>query len=226
MAPVTHILDILEAAAASKPEIGISFLEEGFNAKPTYISYRDLYEKAHEKAKLLVQADVVRPGSITIIYFDNHRDNVTWFWSIIAAGGVCAILNPVSNDPKTVSGQLENLKSLFGSTRVLTSHKLSSIFTSHGLDVETVEQVEKPRGASNRKVEIQADHELEKEGRAVILFTSGSTGHSKAVCYTHAQLVASVRAKVDYLGTYGKTFMNWTCKCFMMKNGRLGQTLT
>jgi acyl-CoA synthetase (AMP-forming)/AMP-acid ligase II len=44
---------------------------------------------------------------------------------------------------------------------------------------------------------------------AAILFTSGSTGRSKAVQCTHAQLIASVQAKSAHLSSHGQTFMTW-----------------
>nr|POF12940.1 didemethylasterriquinone d synthetase tdia [Quercus suber] len=199
MALKNHIFDILKSAAALDSDIGVSFLEKGFDAEPTYLSYQDLYQQAQERGTLLAKTGVVKQGLITIIYFDNHRDNVTWFWSVMAAGGVCAILNPVSNDPRTTAGQLNNLKHLFGSTRVLTTHKLAATFTTHGLAVQTVEQIEKIDRCCQETAQIRDDQIPREDGTAVILFTSGSTGNSKAVSYTHAQLLASVRAKVDYL---------------------------
>lgn len=45
---------------------------------------------------------------------------------------------------------------------------------------------------------------------AVILFTSGSTGHAKAVEYSHEQLIRSVAAKQSLHGLSEKvTFMSW-----------------
>ena len=46
---------------------------------------------------------------------------------------------------------------------------------------------------------------------AVLLFTSGSTGHSKAVEFTHKQLICSVRAKQKLHSiTSIVNFMSWT----------------
>jgi acyl-CoA synthetase (AMP-forming)/AMP-acid ligase II len=161
----------------------------------------------------------VQKGSITITYFESHQENVLWFWSVTAAGGICAVLNPVSNEPKTAAGQLDNLKSLFGDAAVLTTHKLSALFASRKLNVKTIEQIQKRRlpsceaPTSNGVGHIQiTEHRAPSDDIAAILFTSGSTGHSKAVQYSHTQLIASVEAKSLYLTTHDKTFMSWVCK--------------
>lgn len=52
------------------------------------------------------------------------------------------MLNPVSNEPKTVAGQLDNVKNLFGDTPILTSHKLSPIFAGRKLNVKSVEDID------------------------------------------------------------------------------------
>ena len=149
-------------------------------------------------------------GSIAITYFESHWENVLWFWSVTAAGGICAVLNPVSNEPKTAAGQLDNLKSLFGDSPVLTTHKLSAFFASRKLNVKTVEQIDK-RKSANGTISSSLSR-TSRDDIAAILFTSGSTGHSKAVQYSHAQLIRSVEAKSSHLSTYDKTFMSWICK--------------
>lgn len=119
------------------------------------------------------------------------------------------MLNPVSIEPKTAAGQLENLKSLFANTTVLTSHKLSSIFASKRLNVQTVEDLGRGKAIdSGLPSPIESTPE-DTDEIAAILFTSGSTGHSKAVKYSHAQLIASVQAKADHLSTRDKRFMSW-----------------
>lgn len=145
-----------------------------------------------------------------ITYFESHWENILWFWSVTVAGGICAVLNPVSNEPKTAAGQLDSLKSLFGESPVLTTHKLSAFFASRKLNVKTVEQIDKRKavngvnGSSSTRLTKSNQHHI-----AAILFTSGSTGHSKAVQYSHGQLIRSVEAKSSHLSTHDKTFMSW-----------------
>ena len=157
----------------------------------------------------MIDAGIVTRGEKVITYFDNHKDNVLWFWSVAAAGAVCAVLNPVSNEPKTAAGQLDNIKNIFGDTPILTSHKLSSIFASRKLNVKSIEDIDRRKAVDSGLPSPVDPSPEDTHDIAAILFTSGSTGHSKAVKYSHAQLIASVQAKADHLSSRGKTFMSW-----------------
>ncbi|KAF2215805.1 hypothetical protein CERZMDRAFT_35242 [Cercospora zeae-maydis SCOH1-5] len=205
----TRIIDLLQNAAETHPRNGFLYLENGCSEPATRVTFPDLYAQAKNNARRLIDAGLVTKGQKVITYFDNHKQNVLWFWSVAAAGGVCAVLNPVSNEPKTAAAQLNNLKDLFGNTPVLTSHKLSSIFASRKLNVQSIEDIDRRRPIDSG-LPSPVDGQLESADEvAAILFTSGSTGHSKAVQYSHAQLIASVEAKAKHLSTHGKTFMSW-----------------
>ncbi|KAF7188405.1 Aspulvinone E synthetase melA [Pseudocercospora fuligena] len=202
-----HILDLLQTAAESGAGTGLRYLDKAVNEPAHFVPYAQLYQQTKDNASRLLEAGIVKNGSTVITYFDSHSDNVVWFWSVVAAGGVCAVLNPVSNEPRTAAGQLENIRTLFGTTPILTSHKLSSIFAARKLDVVSVEDLGRRRdsGLSSPAEPSPVDsNEI-----AAILFTSGSTGHSKAVKFSHAQLIESVRAKSAHISTKGKTFMSW-----------------
>ncbi|EME83210.1 uncharacterized protein MYCFIDRAFT_153824 [Pseudocercospora fijiensis CIRAD86] len=202
-----HILDLLQRAAESGSGTGIRYLDKGLNESASFVLYAQLYQRAKDNASRLLEAGVVKNGSTVITYFDTHSDNVLWFWSVVAAGGVCAVLNPVSNEPKTAAGQLDNLRALFGSTPILTSHKLSSIIASRKLNVVSVEGLGRRQDSGLSSP--TEPNPIDSHDIAAILFTSGSTGHSKAVKFSHAQLIESVRAKSAYLSTKGRAFMSW-----------------
>ncbi|KAI5367216.1 Putative AMP-dependent synthetase/ligase, thioesterase, phosphopantetheine binding ACP [Septoria linicola] len=205
----TYLIDLLKNAASNQPENGFLFLEDGLDKPATRVTYAELYAKAKDNARRLIDAGIVRRGEKVIIYFDNHEDNILYFWSVISAGGICAVLNPVSNEPKTAAGQLDNVKSLFGGTPILTSHKLSSILASRKLNVQSVEDVDRRKAIDSGLPSPAESTTDDARSIAAILFTSGSTGLSKAVEYTNGQLIASVQAKSQYLSTHGKTFMSW-----------------
>lgn len=138
-----------------------------------------------------------------------------WYWSVIAAGGICAILNPISNEAKTAAAQLENIKNLFGQSSVITNHRLAPLLASRGLNVKSIQQIDKWKAG-----EVSTDPALDAsyEDICTILFTSGSTGHSKAVKFSHDQLIDSVRAKASHLSTRDNTFMSWICRLANLGN--------
>ncbi|KAM3425219.1 hypothetical protein BST61_g7174 [Cercospora zeina] len=205
----TRIIDLLKNAAEKHAENGFLYLENGSNEPATRVTFPELYAQAKNNARRLVDAGLVTKGQKVITYFDDHKQNVLWFWSVTAAGGICAVLNPVSNEPKTAATQLDNIKNLFGKTPILTSHNLSSILASRKLNVQSIEDIDRRKAIDSAISSPVEGSSGSADDIAAILFTSGSTGHSKAVQYSHAQLIASVEAKARYLSTHGKTFMSW-----------------
>jgi acyl-CoA synthetase (AMP-forming)/AMP-acid ligase II/thioesterase domain-containing protein len=157
----------------------------------------------------LRKSGIVKQGQIAITYFDTHIDNVIWFWAVVAAGGIGAIMSPVSNEPKTAAGQLDNMKELFPGSPLITSAKFGSRFSAQGFTVELIENVQKYEVECHDAIFEDVRRSAKPQDLAAILFTSGSTGRSKAVQCTHAQLIASVKAKSAHLNSHGQTFMTW-----------------
>jgi hypothetical protein len=78
----------------------------------------------------LRESEIVKSGQIAVTYFDTHIENVIWFWAVVAAGGIGAIMSPVSNEPRTAAGQLDNMKQLFPGSPLIISAKFGSIFSA------------------------------------------------------------------------------------------------
>lgn len=132
-----------------------------------------------------------------------------WFWAVVAAGGIGAIMSPVSNEQKIAAGQLDNMKDLFPGSPLITSAKFGSRFSAQGFAVELIENVQKYEVECHDTLFDDVRTSSKSEDLAAILLTSGSTGRSKAVQCTHSQLIASVRAKKAHLNSHGQTFMTW-----------------
>ena len=192
---------------------------------------------SQRNGKLLQSTSTVVPGDIVATYFNTHQENIIWFWSIIAAGGIPAVLSSLAKDPRSRGAQVGNYVEILQSPTVITNTRLKPELS--GFDVERVVAVETLQKAAlsgattngavkNGTMECCEDSDRHATKRiklstpkpsplqsqiAVLLFTSGSTGHAKAVEFSHSQLIASVKMKSAlHKIDSDMNFMSWTCK--------------
>lgn len=146
-------------------------------------------------------------------YFDSHMDNIFWFWSVVVAGGSPAVLYQLANDPKTREAQVSDVECLFEEPLVLTSQPLaSSLKPTSSLQIISTSSISWPSDSTNKTLQVE-DGNTSSGDLATILFTSGSTGSSKAVEFSHVQLIASVVDKAAFHGTHSETnFGSWICR--------------
>lgn len=150
---------------------------------------------------------------IVVLYFESHEENVIWCWSVIAAGGIPAILSNLSPETTTLKGQLNNINGIFNYPSVVTSSPLSRRFkVMPGLKVYTTRDLMLEK-VPQHVLTYHSNTQTDPEALSLVLFTSGSTGHAKAVRFTCLQLMASIRAKIGFHGhTENTKFLNWICK--------------
>lgn len=146
-------------------------------------------------------------------YFDSHIDSILWFWSVVAAGGVPAVLYQLANDPKIRETQIADVECLFEEPLVLTSQPLaSSLKPSSSLQIISTSSISWTSDSTDKTLQLETGN-ASCGDLAAILFTSGSTGSSKAVQFSHAQLIASVADKAAFHGTHSQTnFGSWICR--------------
>lgn len=162
-------------------------------------------------AKKLRARNVLKTDQCVVLYFDTHHDNLTWYWSVVLAGGVPALLPALSSNESTLVGELENVNKLLGGPTVLTSKRLAKPFRMiAAMTTVTVELVTATKEYRAAKLEPFTAAEVLADKLATVLFTSGSTGYAKGVEYTNGQLVMSSKLKCDFHNMdSSKTFLSW-----------------
>jgi acyl-CoA synthetase (AMP-forming)/AMP-acid ligase II len=91
---------------------------------PEYLSYNKLRDAAQSKARYLQDCHNVGPGSIVLVHFQSHKENILWFWASILAGGVPAMSTPLVKDRQGRDAHLEHLKGLLFNPVVVTTKDL------------------------------------------------------------------------------------------------------
>ncbi|OCL05657.1 putative non-ribosomal peptide synthase-like protein [Glonium stellatum] len=207
--PPQTLFDLLHNTATLYPGNGIKFFDNGLACEPVTLSYTELLTQSQVNGEKLLNSGQVKFGQVVLLYFESHYPNLLWTWSVIAAGAIPAILSPLSSETKTRHGQLQNLHNLFDRPTVVTSNELASKFRDNSnLTVCSIEDIDAELPAPHSQIRNGASHA--SDDLAVILFTSGSTGHSKAVEFTHKQLIKSVIAKQRMHHVSSKMpFMAW-----------------
>ena len=205
----TNLLELLEKAAASSQENGISAYSPGHTTEPAKrLSYNELLQLAQANAPILHHIPGVTDSTVFLLHFDDHLDGFEWLWSVIAAGHLPAISTPMTNDIGQRKRHLVHLDTLLHRPVIITRDRLVPDFGDLGdkLHIRTIEDLQSRNGFHNmEKPRQKAGHEL-----AALMLTSGSTGNAKAVELRHGQILQAVRGKALHHGTkHQDTFLNW-----------------
>ncbi len=204
-----NLYELLKVAASS-PEAGITVYPPGTGFKAgKYTSYEELFLRAQEKAKLIHQIDGITADSNLLLHFDQHSDSLEWFWAVVVAGYLPTISTPFVNDTEQRKKHLVHLQTLLKNPIILTTRKLVPEFL--GLEELNIRPVEALKIQEASNITPAADGNTKQpEDPAVLMLTSGSTGHAKAVCLRQGQLLKAIDGKSRYHGTDSNdVFLNW-----------------
>ena len=191
--PIQTVLDIIYAAATTQDK-GLIVYAPGDVKHGEYISYRELLRRACHNSYLLQRTATLSTGSIVLIHFRNHIDNIEWFWSTILAGYLPTISTPFTHDNNQRKRHVVHLKNLLEDPLCLTRQSLLSEFDGHSdLKICTVEELNSSTKLLDSRLSGPANPR--PEDLAALMLTSGSTGNAKAVCLTHTQIVSAVLGK-------------------------------
>ncbi|MER5850832.1 non-ribosomal peptide synthetase [Streptomyces sp. NPDC002012] len=192
---VATLPDLLDRAALDTSR-GVTFVGGSF------LSYAELRESAARIAQGLRDHGTV-PGDRVLISATETEHFFPAFWGCVLSGVVpCPVASAA--DPARWRGQLEHLRTLLGDPPVISSKEAPRELPDVGLRSVTVEEL------SHAAAGPQPLHTPDPDSLALLMLTSGSTGASKAVRLTHANLLAAQAGKAGALDLGpGDTSLNW-----------------
>ena len=213
----SNIVQLLEKAALT--DAGFSIYPPG-NAPSKCIrtSYHAFLQKAQVNAQSIGNIPGISKDSIILLHFDNHTDNLDWFWAVTISGYTPAVSTPFVNDPDQRKKHLNHLHNLLGNPVVLTTQALTSEFRNcEELRLCPIEKLSTFDKRNCDRPEMLVNGHLSdspatrpRGDTAVLMLTSGSTGNAKAVPLSHYQIIQSVKGKSQHLGTSSSDpFLNW-----------------
>ncbi|KAK8064514.1 acetyl-CoA synthetase-like protein [Apiospora phragmitis] len=225
--PMDTILGLLERAAVDTCK-HIAFYTQSNPGDPSTTTYSDLLRRANRNANRLLRAGIISKGEVVLLHLDSQQDYVLWFWSIIAAGAVPAVLAPLASDLVSRDRHLRHLKTLLGIRIVITSThlqvELEAISELRMISIETFARfnnVSLEKLGSNSAANGHLATEKNSDGYCqqrhatdpdlvFLMLTSGSTGNSKAVELRHSQVLQALDGKRKLLETTANdVFLNW-----------------
>ncbi|NSC20063.1 alpha/beta fold hydrolase [Streptomyces albus subsp. chlorinus] len=168
----------------------------------SFLSYTELRECASRISQGL-RENGTGPGDRVLIAAGDPESFFKAFWGCVLSGAVPCPLAPPA-DPSRARPQLEQLRELLGNPLVVVSKTAHGDLPDAGLRTVAVEELSHTASDETRH------HAPAPDDLALLMLTSGSTGSSKAVRLTHANLLAAQAGKAGALELGpADTTMNW-----------------
>ncbi|CAG7925008.1 unnamed protein product [Penicillium olsonii] len=198
---------------AAKSDSGVAFYSPGQTDAPSRLTYKSLVLQATSDAALLATHHGCSHDGrrVVLIHMDTQFDNIRWFWAAAFAGMIPTISTPFSHNADQRMQHLLHLEWLLQDPLVLSSKKSVARYPElRKLQLLITEDLERRKIQNGTLCKTVQHAPCQGEEPAVLMLTSGSTGHAKAVSLTVPQILASVCSKSRACATNANSvLLNW-----------------
>lgn len=199
----TNLVQLLLRVSHDHAESGLLYRSGDADAGSRRQSYPELLDEAR---KLLtgLRALGLRPEDKVVLLLERPQEFLPTFWACLLGGFVPCPTVPLRGDPNRWAAQLSHLNGLLDEPLLITTEDLAPELPQvPGLTVALLESLHGGEPAEEL-------YDAAPQDVALLVPTSGSTGNSKAVMLSHANLLASMHGKNGYHGlTHADVSLNW-----------------
>ncbi|MGW5422563.1 alpha/beta fold hydrolase [Streptomyces sp. NPDC003943] len=188
---IRTVADLLLQAAEDHPGNGVLYHEGDATSEDSHLQpYPELVREARRVLTALRDRGLA-PQDKVVLLLERPQEFLTAFWACLLGGYIPVPMAPLGGDPERWAAQLGHVDTLLDHPLVVTSESLAAELPRvEGLAVTALETLYGAEPADTATL-----HEAAPEDTALLVLTSGSTGNSKAVRLTHANLLASMAGK-------------------------------
>ncbi|MFE5029975.1 alpha/beta fold hydrolase [Streptomyces sp. NPDC056656] len=186
------IADLLLRAAEHHPRSGLLHQQGATDSDaPRFQPYPELVDEARRVLTGLRGLGLA-PQDKVVLLLERPQEFLPAFWACLLGGFVPVPMAPLGGDPERWAVQLGHVNTLLDQPLIVTTESLAAELPPvEGLGVTPLSSLYAAEPAGRL-------HQAAPDDTALLVLTSGSTGNSKAVRLTHANLLASMAGKNGY----------------------------